>query len=106
MSAADELNDFYVHSVTVETKQGIYDTYGTPVTISCFVDETTRLVRSPNGNEVVSSTTITAHPDLATVLVQGARVTLPSGDVTTILTRSLAESGDLDLPDHVTAACE
>lgn len=104
--SADDLNDFYIHSVIIERKQGIYDTYGTPVTISCFVDETTRLVRAANGSETVSSTTITAHTDLATVLASGARVTLPSGDTTNILTTSVHTSGALDLPDHCTASCE
>lgn len=103
---SDDLADFYVHTVTVQAKQGIYDTYGPPVTVPCFVDEQTRLVRAADGSETVSSTTITAAPAHAPTLVQGARVTLPSGDTTNILTRSVHESGDLDLPDHVTAACE
>ncbi|WP_130012142.1 hypothetical protein [Serinicoccus sediminis] len=106
MSGADELADFYVHTVQVEPKVGIYGDYGPAVPVPCFVDEQTRIVRAADGTEQTSSTTIVAHPDHAPTLVAGSRVTLPSGDRTTILSRSLADSGPLDLPDHVEAACE
>lgn len=97
------LRKFYRDTVSVRAKEGIYDTYGAPVQVTCMVDETTRLVRGADGAEVVSSSTIYAPPERAAVLVQGAEVTLPSGDVTSILSRSVRRFGRLS---HVEAACQ
>ncbi|WP_127572778.1 hypothetical protein [Georgenia faecalis] len=105
----DELAEFYVHEVTVEPFRGSGSygpVYGPPVKVACWVDESTRLVRAPDGTEQASSTTITAPLTAKDQLTVGARVLLPSGDSTVVITRAVADSGPLDLPDHVEAACE
>lgn len=103
-----DLQEFLVHSVTVEPWVGEsgYGTpiYGLPVTVGCWVDETTRMVRATDGQEVVSSATITAPP--ATLAPAGTRITLPSGRATTVITIAHADSGPLDLPNHTEIVCE
>lgn len=102
---------FFVHEVTTRQKVGVYDTVGPPVVLSpnntppdgVFVDEQTRMVRSPGGSEVVSSTTITGPPSVKDRLAVGTEVTLPSGDTTTVITRNVRTFGRLS---HVEAACE
>ena len=101
MSAADELAEFYVHTVTVTPKAGdspYGPAYGDPFTLACFVDETTRLVRGLDGAEVVSSATLTTAPGVDVPV--GSDVALPSGRATTVLGVAHADSGPLDLPDH------
>lgn len=103
-----DLAEFLVHTVTVEPFEGESGyggpVYGPPVDTTCFVDETTRMVRDGNGTETVSSTTIYAAKDAP--ITGGSRVTLPSGDATTVISTSRHNSGPLDLPDHLEAACE
>lgn len=103
----------YVHTVEVETFEGAGpygDQYAAPVTLSpdtdtgVLVDETTKLVRADDGSEVVSSSTITARVEQADQLTNGSRVTLPSGDRTTIISRSVRIGGPL--PDRVQVSCE
>ncbi|WP_131104028.1 hypothetical protein [Ornithinimicrobium sufpigmenti] len=112
----DELEDFLAHTITVRTKLGTGSygpIYAEPVTLTpedgtgVLVDEETRLVRAADGTEAVSSTTIVARVAQADALTPGSRVTLPSGDETTILSRSVATTPGLDdMPEHVEAACE
>ncbi len=104
-----------LNTIIVETVagSGAYGPiYSEPVTLSpetdpetgVLVDETTRLVRASDGTEKVSSSTITARIEQADQLTAGSRVTLPSGDVTTIITRSVRLGGPL--PDRVQVSCE
>lgn len=114
--ALDELADLLAHTITVTPHQGqgsYGPVYGPEQTLSpetgtgVLVDEETRLVRAPDGTEAVSSTTIIARVAQADALTVGTRVTLPSGDVTTVLTRSVATlPGVDDMPEHVEAACQ
>lgn len=100
---------FMVHTVGVRTLtgEGSYGPiYADSVSVSgVMVDETTRLVRSGDGSEVVSSTTIYGPLDTAAVFTVGSRVTLPSGDETTVLSRSVHSLPGLGLPEHVEVAC-
>ena len=107
--SSDDLAEFYVHTVTTEAPLGSGShgpVYGDPVTVSCFVASGTRMVRNPDGDEVVSTAQITAAPGDAEAFPPGARVTLPWGAVTKVINRHRADSGGLDLPDHVEAVCE
>lgn len=103
-----DLVEFFVHTVSVEPFEGESGyggtIYGAPVDVACFVDETTRMVRATDGSEVVSSSTVYAGPDAP--ITNGSRVTLPSGDTTVVVATSRHDSGPLDLPDHLEAACE
>jgi len=111
---SDELTDFYVHTITVQTltgSGGMGDTYADPVTLSpdtdtgVFVDDKRKLVRSSSGEQVISETTIYGRPNLIAVLLEESLVTLPTGRVATVITTGARDSGALDLPDHVEAAC-
>lgn len=100
---------FMVHTVTVRTKtgEGAYGpVYADPVEVSgVMVDETMRLVRTGDGSEQTSSTTIYAPLAQASTFAVGSRVTLPSGDITTVLARQVHNLPGLGLPEHVEAAC-
>lgn len=91
------------HQVTVEPYLG--DTskgprYGTPVVVShCFVDEQTRGVRTAEGEQVTSTTTVYADP--GTTAPQFSRVTLPSGRITKVIQTKDRASNGLPTPDHV-----
>lgn len=107
MSAEDELGEFYVHTVTVETFLGsgpygdAYEPESDP--IHCFIDESRRFVRSSTGEQVVSETTLTMgkeHYDR----FKPESVVHVNGHESTVITRSLADSGDLDLPDHLSVS--
>lgn len=91
------------HTVTIEPYLG--DTskgpkYGAPVVVTpCFVDEQTRGVRTPAGEQVTSTTTVFA--DLGTQAPAFSRVTLPSGRVTNVIQTKDRDGGGLPTPDHV-----
>lgn len=105
----DDFAEFYVHTVTSEPFLGSGShgpIFGGPVDVSCFVNETTRFVRDSEGVEVLSTATIAAPKGEATHFPAGSLVTLPSGRVSRVLSLVVADSGPLDLPDHMAAACE
>lgn len=104
MSAADELEEFYVHTVTVElpgTAGPWGDTPGgTSEPMRCFIDDTRQLVRDAQGAETVSSTTITAPREYFGVFTPGTTVHLTHRDAEVISVAD-ADSRTLDLPDHI-----
>lgn len=105
--AADELDDFYVHTVTVRTAAGtggMGQNFAAPVDVACFVDDAVRLVRALDAAQVVSSSTLYAGPEHAAHFTPGSEVDLPSGRTTTVITAAYRDGGPLDLPDHVEAA--
>lgn len=94
---------FYVHTATAEqfVGTGPYgDSYADPVTVSCFVDDGTHLVRNKDGEEVVSMTTIFADPQYASVMIVDSRVTA-NGRTAYVITANNHDGGPLGLPDHV-----
>ncbi|MGH3704201.1 MAG: hypothetical protein ACRDT9_06185 [Agromyces sp.] len=105
--SASELDEFYVHTLTVETFEGTNgygeDVFSAPAVLAppdgCFIEPKRRLVRSSTGEQVVSETTVYTYPGNAAKFTPGSRVTI-GGAVSRVLTVSLLESGDLDLPDH------
>lgn len=103
MSAADELEEFYVHTITVQTLAGNGSwgpAYETTEGVRCFIDETRTIVRDAQGAEVISETTVTAPPEYAGVFLPGSLVTLLTREAT-VIKAGHASSGPLDLPDHV-----
>ncbi len=101
-----DIDVFWVHTVTVAALTGaggMGDTYAAPVAVACFVEESRKVVRGPDGAEVVSEATLYAPAGTAS-LTPGSLVTLPSGRVATVITTATHDSGDLDLIDHVEAA--
>ncbi|WP_313816350.1 hypothetical protein [Citricoccus sp.] len=105
MSAAD-LEEFYVHQATVRTLQsgGAWgDTFAPDRAARCFIDETRTLVRDGTGAEVISETTLTTPPEYDGWFLPGSEVDLPKRTAT-VIKAGLANSGPLDLPDHLEVA--
>lgn len=91
------------HEVAVEPYEGegaYGPTYGAAVTVACLVDEQTRMVRAPGGDEVTSSSTVYCQLD-AVNAPPGSRVTLPSGRQTTVIAAHRRDGGGLATPDHL-----
>lgn len=109
---SDELADFYVHTVTVETLTGTsgygVEQFAAPVILApgtdngCFVESRRRMVRDKDGVEVISETTVYTYPAAAALFTPGSRVTI-NGTIAHVITVAANTSGDLDLPDHVVA---
>lgn len=93
------------HRVIVEPYLGagpFGPTYGPPVEVRCFLDESRRTVRGKDGTEVTSEATFYARLD--TVCPDESRVTLPSGRVSAALKVSDRDGGGLPTPDHLEVA--
>jgi hypothetical protein len=90
------------HRVTVEPFLGNSSNgprYGPAAEVRCFVEEKTRLVRAPSGEEVTSSSTFYARLDAA--CPAKSRVTLPTGRKTTVIEAVPWDGGGLPTPDHL-----
>lgn len=91
------------HRITVEPYLGdsaYGPTYGPAVAgVRCFLDAQTRLVRSPGGDEVTSSST--AYALLGLTCPPKSRVTLPDGRVTAVIAALERDGGGLGTPDHL-----
>lgn len=97
-----DFDEWYVHTVDVETLTGggpMGDTYGAPVTVPCLIDEQRNLVRSRSGDEVVSETTLLMDKSHYDKFTPESYVTY-RGRRATVISRSLFDSGPLNLPDH------
>ncbi|WP_245936432.1 hypothetical protein [Streptomyces cahuitamycinicus] len=91
------------HQVTVEPYEGnsaVGALYGAPVTVRCFLEEKNRLVRAPDGREVVSSSRFFCRLDVVDAPPE-SRVTLPDGRKTTVIDQARHDGGGLPLPDHL-----
>ncbi|GAB2731802.1 hypothetical protein [Streptomyces bullii] len=94
---------FLVHTITIEdylggTSKG--PKYAAPRTVRCLVDEQTRAVRTPGGEQVTSTSTAYAGPEEKTAPPL-SRVTLPSGRVTKVIQTKNRDGGGLGTPNHV-----
>lgn len=108
--ADDDLADFYVHTVTVETFLGTNgygeDTFADGVILSpstkngVFLDETRRLVRSSTGEQVVSESRFYTYPGTKALFAPNSRVTI-DGVQSRVIKATVLTSGDFDLPDHI-----
>ncbi|WP_282795182.1 hypothetical protein [Streptomyces sp. CC224B] len=90
------------HEVVVEAWEGegpYGSKYGPPTAMRCFLDEQTRMVRNPAGEEVTSSSTVYALPDAR--CPARSRVTLPDGRQTTVIAALARDGGGLPTPDHL-----
>nr|WP_237532069.1 hypothetical protein [Streptomyces sp. SID8352] len=90
------------HRITIEPHLGDSSTgplYGPPMVVKAFVDEQTRAVVAPGGEQVTSSSTAYTAPGISVPPL--SRVTLPSGRVTTVIACLARDGGGLPTPDHV-----
>lgn len=102
----DELDEFWVHEIEVQTYQGpgpFGDEYGPPVVVPCFADHKRQLVRDSNGREVTSEATIIGPAEDGERFKPGSLVDL-GGRERTVISLAVRASGPLDLPDHFEAA--
>ncbi|MGW6009712.1 hypothetical protein [Streptomyces sp. NPDC055210] len=93
---------YFIHKITVESHLGESSTgtlYGSPTPVRCFLDEQTRAVRTPGGEQV--SSTSTAYADLGTTAPALSRVTLPDGRKTTVIQAKRRDGGRLGTPNHL-----
>ncbi|MEV8048961.1 hypothetical protein [Streptomyces bacillaris] len=93
---------FLRHRITVEPyagRSGTQDLYGPAVEVRCFLEQKTRLVRTPTGDTVVSSSTAYAYP--GTTAPAKSRVTFRNGRKTKVIQCAEQDSGGLGTPDHV-----
>ncbi|MFG2963583.1 hypothetical protein ACGFZS_09865 [Streptomyces sp. NPDC048288] len=93
---------FLIHTITVEaylgrTSKG--DRYAAGREVACLVDEQTRLVRGPDGDEVTSTSTAYAGPE-EQAIPPASRVTLPSGRITKVILAKRRDGGRLGTPNH------
>ena len=98
------------HTVMVETRSrggARGETWSAPRPVRCLSLPKIRTVRTADGNETTSSTTIVAQLKDGPILTVGSRVTLEDGTKTTIITATPADDkGKLGVPQHFQAACE
>jgi hypothetical protein len=102
MSAAD-LDEFWVHTITVETyggEAGSTTLYADPVTVPCFIDGGQKVTRATTGEILVVAAPVYAPISAADVLVPKSKVTI-RGRAAQIVAATVHDSGDMDLPDHV-----
>lgn len=102
---SNDFDEFMVHTVTVDPYQGEggLGTIYAPTTgpIPCFIDDTRAVVRTAAGDTAVSETTLwIVDKAWAGSFPPESIVHLPTRDATVIRT-SDADSGALDLPDHL-----
>lgn len=93
-----------VHTVRVETKSG-EDPWGNTNTalsepIPGFLNDSRELVRSATGDQVVSETTFYTGKEHKDLFPPESLVHLPDR-VSTVIRCAVADSGPLDLPDHI-----
>jgi len=93
---------YLIHEIKVEPHAGESSTgtlYGPPATVACLLDEQTRAVRTPGGEQVTS--TSTAYADLDTEAPPLSRVTLPGGRTTTVIQAKRRDGKGLGTPNHL-----
>lgn len=93
------------HEVTVEPFAGAGangPVYGDPVTVPCLREDKRRLVRAPNGDQVISETTFYCQP--GTVAPPQSRVDLGTR-ISTVITFADRDGGRLPVPSHVEVSC-
>ncbi|MDQ1738102.1 MAG: hypothetical protein QOH56_4353 [Pseudonocardiales bacterium] len=99
-----ELDEWWVHTVAVETKlgAGAYgDQWASAVPALVFVEDVTKLVRDASGTEVVSTSTVFGELTLASLFALGSMVTTSSGRESRVITLARFDSGSLEGLDHI-----
>ncbi|MDQ5861564.1 MAG: hypothetical protein M3536_04790 [Actinomycetota bacterium] len=99
-----DFEEFMIHPVQVETKSGEDPWGNTTSTLSAvvlgFLDDSRALVRNAAGDQVVSESTFYTGKEHKALFVPESLVHLPDR-VATVIRCKVADSGPLQLPDHV-----
>lgn len=101
--SADDLDEFWVHTITVATylgEGGNGPSYADPVDVPCFIDGGTKVTRTATGEQLVVNAPVYAPLTHAGTLLAGSKVTIRGRDAR-VLAATVYDSGALDLPDHV-----
>lgn len=102
----DALADWWVHDVTVErlTGEGAYGpTYASAQTVTGFVDDERKLVRSVGGEEIVATASVFL-PAATTDIPLDSRVTLPAlfgSRECTVIAVARHDAGGQPTPNHL-----
>ena len=98
-----DLDGFYVHTVSVETKTGTGaygDVYAAPVNVACWLEPKRRLVRNRDGQEILSSSFLSCPVTEASRFEPDSKVT-HDGHTAYVIGVNTFTSGPLELPDHL-----
>lgn len=99
----DELDELFMHTVTVETYQGsgAYGDSWADVSdpVRCFVDHARKIVRDEKGAEVVSEATVLLPLGRIDAFTPGSRVHV-RGRTALVITSKTWDGDALDLPSH------
>lgn len=104
--ASTDLAGWFTQNVTIERflgSTGHGPTYAAPATVAAFVDQGAKLVRNPQGDQVVSSTRVFL-PSTTDAVPLGSRVTLPAaygGTRASVLGVALHLAPGLPVPEHL-----
>ena len=96
------IDDFYVHTVSVETFTGagaFGDTYDTPATVKGFLEGKIQLVRATDGQEVVSASTLYCSVADGALFTPDSKVTT-NGRTAYVISQNTNDAPGLGLPDH------
>lgn len=100
---SNPLARFWVHTVQVETHlpqaTNGSDSYAPAQPVTGWLEDTTTLVRAPDGNETVSSARFFCPVGSAALFAPDSRVTLPSRQAQ-VISVNVNDSASLGLPDH------
>ncbi|CAM3459858.1 hypothetical protein STSO111631_20110 [Stackebrandtia soli] len=86
----------------VETPYG--PAYGPPTSVTAYVEARRRRVLDLDGVEALSETTV--YAPTGTECGQGARLTLPGGQATTVIAVRVHHGAGAPTPDHVEIVCQ
>jgi hypothetical protein len=99
---ATDLQGFWVHTVMVETFEGVGaagDVYAAPQYVDGLLKGKNILVRDAAGQQVVAGSTFYTDAAHAGIFTPDTRVTI-DGRVSYVISQNRNDSGALGLPDH------
>lgn len=95
------------HEVTVEAylgDGGRGPLYAAPVVVRCFLEQKTRMARTPDGRQVTSTASVYCNPGV--VVTTEARITLPDGRTPTVIQVDINDTRGLVRGDHIAIRLE
>lgn len=96
------IEDFYVHTITVETFQGAGatgDVYAAPVSVPGFLEGKNVLVRDAAGQQVVAASTFYCTTADGAKFTPDSKVTT-GGRVSHVISQNVNDAPGLGLPEH------
>lgn len=100
---------FFTQPCTVEPFLGVtgygVETFDTPVTVSCMVEDVRRTVTGKDGVDVTSNSTLYASINNAALFNTQARVTV-NGVITRVIRTSRFATPGLNLPQHAVVSLQ